>query len=280
MEFNEKLIETFAYNNFNIEEIHRIKVNANNKGFEKTYIYPGFIFPISGSAHYTFNGTPYIAKEGSIIHGGANMDLGKEVLGDNNWEFILVLYDILLESGELDLDKLHFELKIGENPKIINKLMELVNISDDEPMSVFKRETIFRIILEEMLVVKEDEKLDHTEELFNNVSKYIKENYTDNLSVRELSEINNVSENQLFYAFTKHSKIGPGEYIIRYRLEKAKKLLLDTNLNIKQISELIGYYDSLYFSRIFKKHYGLSPMNYRKQLRNSPYKIKENTIHL
>ena len=56
----------------------------------------------------------------------------------------------------------------------------------------------------------------------------------------------------------------PNEYIIELRLQFAKNMLSGTNMSIKQISEHIGYNDPYFFSRLFKKHIGISPQEYRK----------------
>lgn len=271
MEFHEKLIETFSYNKFNIEGIYELEVKSKDKGFEKTSPYPGFIFPISGSAKYKFEGTPYIAKEGNIIHGGANMDLDKEVLGNENWRFMVVLYDMFEKSGELNLSDLHFEMNIGRNPKVLNNLIKLSNISKNDPMYIFKRENVFRNILEEIFTSQNSRNISHTEKLYNHVADYMKNNYSEDLSVKDLANMNNVTENQLFYAFSKYADLGPGEYLLRHRLNKASELLIHTEFNIKEIAEMVGYEDPLYFSRIFKKTYGLSPNYYRKEFKNNPY---------
>ena len=57
----------------------------------------------------------------------------------------------------------------------------------------------------------------------------------------------------------------PNEYIIELRLQFAKKLLDNTNLSIRQISENVDYSDQYFFSRLFKKHMGVSPQNYRNK---------------
>jgi YesN/AraC family two-component response regulator len=53
--------------------------------------------------------------------------------------------------------------------------------------------------------------------------------------------------------------------MINKRILLAKKLLRKTNSSIIEISNSVGYNDALYFSRIFKKKEGISPLAYRKQ---------------
>ncbi len=57
----------------------------------------------------------------------------------------------------------------------------------------------------------------------------------------------------------------PQDFFIHLKMERARKYLLQTNLKVKEIGEKLGYEDPYYFSRIFTKHLGLSPANYRKE---------------
>ncbi len=58
----------------------------------------------------------------------------------------------------------------------------------------------------------------------------------------------------------------PVQYIILIRIAKARTLLESTDYSINEIASIVGYDNPLYFSRIFKKHTGSSPANYRKHL--------------
>ena len=47
-------------------------------------------------------------------------------------------------------------------------------------------------------------------------------------------------------------------------MDKARELLLDSSLNINEIANVVGYNNSLYFSRVFKKNSGVSPSEFKK----------------
>lgn len=65
--------------------------------------------------------------------------------------------------------------------------------------------------------------------------------------------------------FHKEVSITYGNYMKQYRIEKAKKLLLGTDLKIYKIAEQVGYQDPKYFSKLFKELEGKLPAEYRKQ---------------
>lgn len=62
-------------------------------------------------------------------------------------------------------------------------------------------------------------------------------------------------------------------YVNRVRVERSKQLLLNENINLVHVSNLVGYEDQSYFSRVFKKIVGVPPGSYRESRGN--YKLKE-----
>lgn len=64
--------------------------------------------------------------------------------------------------------------------------------------------------------------------------------------------------------FKKACGCTPIQYLTRLRMEKAKTLLLETGLTIDQISECCGYQNGFYLTRVFIKHYGMPPAQFRK----------------
>lgn len=63
--------------------------------------------------------------------------------------------------------------------------------------------------------------------------------------------------------FREYTGISPIKYMHKIRIEKAQSLLLTTNMPVKAIAYEMGYNDEYHFSRLFKKHTGLSPKNFR-----------------
>lgn len=59
----------------------------------------------------------------------------------------------------------------------------------------------------------------------------------------------------------------PMNYILSIRIRNAQMLLETTDYNISSIASMVGYENAFYFSRLFRKHIGLSPAEYRKTFR-------------
>lgn len=87
--------------------------------------------------------------------------------------------------------------------------------------------------------------------------------YDENFSIRDYSKEHKLNYSRFIDNFTKTTGVSPRQYIIQTRIQKAMELLNSTSLSIQDISEMIGYDNPLYFSRLFKKTLGMSPSEYR-----------------
>lgn len=98
--------------------------------------------------------------------------------------------------------------------------------------------------------------------------KYIQENYQHPISLADIADDCNVSKVHLSRKFKGKTGIGLNEYIVLYRLKRAKELLLtEDRMNICDVAFACGFNDSNYFSWLFKKTYGVTPTQYRKNTR-------------
>ena len=95
--------------------------------------------------------------------------------------------------------------------------------------------------------------------------QYIDVNFCDSeLDIKKVCDIGFISRSNLYRLFIKRFGISPKQYIIKQRLNKAVKLLVNDELSVKEISSNCGFSDDKYFSRIFKEKYGYSPSKLRQ----------------
>lgn len=96
---------------------------------------------------------------------------------------------------------------------------------------------------------------------------YIDNNYMVPITIQGIADYIGIDRSYLFRTFKKEYNLSPHQFLLKYRMKTAKKLLLETEENIYIISEKVGYNDQLQFSKAFKNIYGLSPSNYRKRFK-------------
>ena len=100
---------------------------------------------------------------------------------------------------------------------------------------------------------------------FKKSIKYIHTNYTEKIQIPNLAKMEGLSISRYTTLFSKEMKKSPNKYILDLRLSKACDLLLTTDMEINAVGASSGYKDQYFFSKIFKKHMGMSPYEYRKR---------------
>ena len=98
---------------------------------------------------------------------------------------------------------------------------------------------------------------------------YFNENYNTKISVEDYAELLHISTNWFIRNFKQYMKISPAQYILSLRMVNAQSLLENTDYKIGEIAEIVGYDNQLYFSRVFRKEYGVSSAQYRKKMEKS-----------
>ena len=100
------------------------------------------------------------------------------------------------------------------------------------------------------------------------IRQYIEENYDRELSMQDVARVMNYSEAYFCKLFKQCFDKNFTTYLTECRVEAAKKLLEEPMVNVKEIGEAVGYTDSNYFAKVFKRVTGISPTEYRMSIFN------------
>lgn len=97
---------------------------------------------------------------------------------------------------------------------------------------------------------------------------YIINNYNKNISLKDVADEVFLSQNYLSELFKREMGEGFYDFLSKYRITKAKEILLTTNLKVYEIAQMVGYNDSITFGRAFKKITGITPNSFRNNRSN------------
>ncbi|MCR8848127.1 response regulator [Rossellomorea sp. SC111] len=102
--------------------------------------------------------------------------------------------------------------------------------------------------------------------IVENVRRYMDRHYTNEISLSSLADQFHINSAYLSEMFKELIGQNFSDYLVNLRMEKARSLLMDEQLKVIEIAHLVGYSNSGYFSTVFKKRFGLKPLDYRKSM--------------
>lgn len=105
----------------------------------------------------------------------------------------------------------------------------------------------------------------NTRDYVDFVKQYVEEHYLDDVQLGDLALVAHVSPSYLSTRFKKEVGISFSEYLVQFRINKAKELLRKENVSCKEAAQSVGYRDYAQFSKMFKKYTGMTPTFYQKQ---------------
>lgn len=95
------------------------------------------------------------------------------------------------------------------------------------------------------------------------IREYIRNNYMKEISMQDAARMMNYSDAYFCKLFKQCFDQNFTSYLTGFRVNEAKKLLRDRSISVKDVSMQVGYYDSNYFAKVFKRITGMIPSEYR-----------------
>ncbi|QMV43115.1 helix-turn-helix transcriptional regulator [Cohnella cholangitidis] len=160
---------------------------------------------------------------------------------------------------------------IPKHTKLKPKALEILNQFfqlEDEPRSLrnWKRQTAFQMFIQHL-----DRELASTSDgtafhLAEKIELFIRQNYTIKLTNSTLQKELNYHPNYLAKCMLKVYGMTPMDYLLQYRIEQAKKLLVQTEWSVSRIAEEVGFQHGSYFTFCFSNKEGIAPLAFRRKV--------------
>ena len=238
-------------------EINRI----NSPTFTMEYV-------ISGKGHIIVNGKEYIAEAGdsyilpcyqNIRYYSDNINPWRKIWFNAEGIFLSETARIFNLNGKIvfhNVNTLSYFEKILETCK--NKHLTANEIN-------MRCASIFTELV--MFISSEINRNENISDEALMLKNYIDLHTEENISIKTLSKLIFKSESQTIRIFKNNFNMTPYDYLLNSKINRAKTIILNTNLPIKEIAYRLGFSDEHYFSNIFRKKTGACPTEYRQQTR-------------
>lgn len=115
---------------------------------------------------------------------------------------------------------------------------------------------------------------DHADERVAVVQQYMEKNFARLITMKEMADLTNMSSRNLIRRFEQATGNTPLEYLQRVRIENAKKLFEAKSYGIEQVSGKCGYEDISFFRKVFKRHVGMTPSEYKDKYGRRIFKLR------
>jgi YesN/AraC family two-component response regulator len=248
----------------------------NHDNLEMKYI-------LEGSCTYLIDDRRYEVKEGDIIFCNPNIvhkkffkgteSITELNIGVNNFKLKGLKKGYILDEKESPLIK--FKKYLNEYKKILNEIIclkENFELGND----LILKTSIMRLIIYYLKEINRDSKINEDTKLnfdsynrstiVKTLKNFLNKNYMKNVSLDQMSNKFYLNRVYISKIFKEETGEAPINYLIKVRLSNAVQFLDNENFSIKNVSEMVGFSDENYFSKLFKKYYSLSPEDYRKTI--------------
>ncbi|MBO4413470.1 MAG: AraC family transcriptional regulator [Clostridia bacterium] len=152
---------------------------------------------------------------------------------------------------------------------VINEIANEINANEDMPnKDLFALERAIRVM--RVLIDESGDSQKEVHVLNSYVAKaieYIQEHYAEDMNIGSIAESLNINRSYFFRLFKDETGLAPIQYLSRYRVMIARKLLIETETPVSEISLACGFTTPSAFYRMFNIEYGTSPSRYRKLYR-------------
>ncbi|NLY18227.1 MAG: AraC family transcriptional regulator [Clostridiaceae bacterium] len=247
-----------------------IKFHSKNVSIRRARVDYYLIYLVNGAGYYKINGKLQTAEGGSIVIYQPREVQDYYYLGSDNTELYWIHFTgnsvaQLLESLELTNGNIfHVGIKT-ELIQLFENIISEIHIKNPRfhtaCIGYFIK--LLSVISRELYARKESVKPLKKSDIGQCIIKMQME-YQNDHPVSYYANIANLSVSRFIRKFKDTMNISPIKYIEKIRMDKSKELLTDTDLTIYEISEIVGYNDPFYFSKVFKRNTGLSPTAFRK----------------
>lgn len=232
------------------------------------------LYIASGKAQFFFDGKERSVTAGHMVLYRPKEEQKYRYYGPDQPEVYWVHFtgndvtNILRRYGIADSERVFYTGTSLEYKRIFTQMiqeLQLCRENYEELLVLLLRQLL--ILLQRQLSAPAKTHSGYLEQEVEAAARYFHENSQSALCVEEYAAARGMSTSWFIRGFKEYTGFTPMQYILSVRMANAQNLLETTEYNVSEVSRIVGYENPLYFSRIFRKQCGVSPTDFRKQLR-------------
>jgi AraC family L-rhamnose operon regulatory protein RhaS len=254
------------------------------------------VYVVRGKAQHRFEGDVYEIRTGDVFIINPGEEHAYDIVPGNELEIVNCLFlpdlieDSLLHELKItdSIDFFYIHPFLDKNERFHHHRLNLFGQESTRVLALLEEmigevttaqpgyDTIIRLrLLELLILLSRYYAMKHnTESLYRSVEGdrlirricgYLERNYSQKISLESLTSLFNISVRQLNRLFKRETGSSVFEMIHRIRIERAKYLLTETDDKVISVAGAVGYDDPASFSRLFARHVGCPPGEYRKR---------------
>ncbi len=232
------------------------------------------VMAVEGSGYFEQEGKKYCISEGDVFVLFPSIKHYYYANPEDPWTLMWVSFNgqacpTIMNSLRIAPDSAVIKSAASPNIKLaLNNIID--SLENNTKEYIFRAVGYLYILFSELLANIEKDKSNEPlkkikDDAIDEATMFIKLNYYNPINVDMLCRHVNYSRSCFSRRFKMETGLSVPQYVNRIRLIKAKNLLENTNLSMKEIAKSVGFDDALYFSRVFKKFMGTSPIYYKKE---------------
>lgn len=226
------------------------------------------IYINKGAATYSIDDEEYEFKKRDLLI--LNPQTRAMIYPIRKLDWIVVKLSGVLFTSSININEVHRHFLTKDPNQIIKSYLELAMLELEDPFRgtdiIVKKllECVMVHILRDNGLSIKDSSVQVKHDEIDQVQDYIREHYSEKITLDELSEHVGINKYYLIRLFKQKTGLSPIDFLIHVRLAEAEKLLAQTDTTISKISDMVGFHSPSHFSKTFKESNHCTPSAYRK----------------
>lgn len=261
--------------NFDLKDIYTLFYQEKEKSFTfkgESHPFWELTYVDRGTLKTIVDGQTYTLQQGECLFYSPQQFHSQESLNDENLCFMTLTFDMSIEHNRHLSNRIfHSTRKVKDLLENILKEQQHPNLYTEDLILCYLKEIIIELVRNQRMgsgdrLLETDVQNNAENNIVVKAKDYIHQHIDKKLTIGSIARTIPISSSYLSKIFKKHTDMTIVDYMNEYRLKKSKELIRHSCYNFTEIATILGFNSVHYFSKQFKKRYGITPTMYSKSL--------------